>query len=295
MLSPTKFVTTLEAKPRWLLDGAVGTELERRGYHTSLPFWTAFAALDHPDLLSSIHGDYIKAGADIISANTFRISRYVFEREGRHMDFHAVLKATIDAAKSALGSSTNILLAASLATLEDCYRPDLVPDLATLSKYHRAQLETLAQFDFDFILAETINTSREAEVICAICQEMDLALMISFVSDGSGKLLSGEDLDPVLDKIVSHNPGVVSLNCGPAASLIQDAQILLKKVSGAKGLYPNGGELLPNSASWNRTKNVEKTLADFTQTVKQWDIKIIGGCCGTTPTLLNSIAQKLRH
>jgi homocysteine S-methyltransferase len=65
-----------------LLDGATGTELQRRGVNTGLPLWSARALIEAPEVLRSIHADYINAGADIITTNTFRTKRRTLERAG---------------------------------------------------------------------------------------------------------------------------------------------------------------------------------------------------------------------
>ena len=67
MLRISELKNLLTSRPFWLMDGAIGTELERRGYQTQLPFWTAFAAQDVPDLLKQIYQDYLDIGCDILT------------------------------------------------------------------------------------------------------------------------------------------------------------------------------------------------------------------------------------
>ena len=78
MLAISEIRHLLSSRKYWLLDGAIGTELERRGFRTSLPLWSAFAATECPGLLEQIYQEYIDAGSNILTANTFRISYYVF-------------------------------------------------------------------------------------------------------------------------------------------------------------------------------------------------------------------------
>ena len=65
-----------------VLDGAMGTQLNNRGFKTELPLWTADANITHPDLVKSIHSEYIYAGADIITTNTFRSTSWTYKRAG---------------------------------------------------------------------------------------------------------------------------------------------------------------------------------------------------------------------
>lgn len=66
-----------------LLDGAMGTELDQRGVRTYLPLWSALGVLDRPEVVREIHRDYVTAGADVLTTNTFRTTRRTFAKAGR--------------------------------------------------------------------------------------------------------------------------------------------------------------------------------------------------------------------
>src|SRR5688572_1998339 len=76
------FLKRLVQRRPVLLDGATGTELNRRGTNTDLPLWSARALLEAPDVLRKIHLDYVRAGAELITANTFRTHRRSLARAG---------------------------------------------------------------------------------------------------------------------------------------------------------------------------------------------------------------------
>ncbi|MDH3650133.1 MAG: homocysteine S-methyltransferase family protein, partial [Saprospiraceae bacterium] len=80
MLTIEELSKIIDQKPLWILDGAVGTELERLGYQTHLPLWTATANAEVPALIQQIHMRYAAAGADILTANTFRTSYYTYKK-----------------------------------------------------------------------------------------------------------------------------------------------------------------------------------------------------------------------
>ncbi len=152
-----------------LLDGAVGTELARRGVDTTLPLWSARALFDDPGLeaLTKIHEDYARAGAEILVTNTFRTTRRSLGRAGkagawREANRRAVecaragAKAAFDDGAAAIGDlrpeartaarhapagGRVCLVAGGIAPLEDCYRPDLVPQQDECLSEHRQQVE----------------------------------------------------------------------------------------------------------------------------------------------------------
>lgn len=134
--------------------------------------------------------------------------------------------------------NSGVLLAASITTLEDCYRPDLVPDESTLLKYHRSQLEALDTCPVDFILAETINSIKEAAVIMQLCAEMKLPLILSFVTNGEGELLSAEKIIDLLKIAEQFSPIGMSINCGPVPEILNDAIILAGHFEGVKESMP---------------------------------------------------------
>ena len=135
-----------------ILDGALGTELMRRGIKLPLPLWSAEANITHQKDVISVHKDYVKAGADIITTNTFRSTTWTYKRAGfsnkraRERAKHSLMKAV----ESAYQSSPSII-AGSITSIEDCYQPSLFPGKSaaedsigeTLSWFNEAGVETI--------------------------------------------------------------------------------------------------------------------------------------------------------
>src|SRR5262245_16744949 len=103
----------------------MGTELFRRGVKTKLPCWSAHALLHQPDLVREIHEDYIRAGAEIITTNTFRTSYRSLNKEGYGQRSEEMTKLAVHLAKEARSNSahSSVWIAGSVAPLEDCYEP----------------------------------------------------------------------------------------------------------------------------------------------------------------------------
>src|SRR5258707_8830056 len=122
-----------------LLDGATGTELNRRGVSTDLPLWSAGALLDAPATLRQIHRDYLLAGAEIVTANTFRTHRRSLARGGYGDSAAELTRLAVELARAAVGEGAlapPAYVAGSLAPLEDCYSPELVPPQAECEREH---------------------------------------------------------------------------------------------------------------------------------------------------------------
>lgn len=280
-----------------MLDGAMGTELQRRGYDTKLPLWSASANFDSPELVEEIHREFIHAGADIITTNTFRTTKRTFSKVGAPEKAIEATEAAVKIAKSAVKSvQRKIFIAGSVTTLEDCYKPDLVPEKEILEREHTFQIKHLASLGVDFILAETINSLTEAIVISKMTDELEIPFMISFVTDGNGNLLSGESLNDVVMSVKKYSPLGIMLNCRSLEILDNDLSVLQNSYHGMTGVYPNGCGKPDDKKGWNFIDN-HHPAKKFAQFASKWisqGTKIIGGCCGTTPEYINAINGLLK-
>src|SRR3989442_795355 len=160
-MSPTVLDSLLGRRRPVLIDGAVGTELARRGVDTTLPLWSARALFDDAGLeaLTKIHTDYARAGAEILVTNTFRTTRRALGRAGKAGAWRETNRRAVESARAGAAASRPpartaarwagargrvCLVAGGIAPLEDCYRPDLVPPQAMCLEEHRLQVEMLA-------------------------------------------------------------------------------------------------------------------------------------------------------
>ena len=288
-----KFEEFLKEKEIVLLDGAIGTELQKRGFNTALPLWSGEASLLAPKLLEEIHRDYVKAGADIISTNTFRTTRWTFKKVKKEK---LAEKATISAIKIAKkvkkSSEREVFVAGDLAPLEDCYRPDLVPENKILEREHKRQIELLASLGVDLFLIETINCQREAKVLLRLTKETKKPTLISFCINKNLELLSGEKLENVIEEIKKYSPSVILLNCISLSLASKGLKKLREIYSGFIGAYAQGEGVPEEGSGWKFNKSMNSVL--YLKEVKKWlkySPKIIGGCCGTTPEYIRLMSD----
>jgi S-methylmethionine-dependent homocysteine/selenocysteine methylase len=304
------FLQRLATSRPLLLDGATGTELQRRGVDTGLPLWSARALIEAPSVLQAIHTDYINAGADIITTNTFRTHRRTLERAGIGSRTTELTRLAVQLARDAAQSvDRKIFVAGSLSPLEDCYAPDLVPPDGDLWIEHAEMARDLAQAGCDLLLVETMNTIREAVSAARCAAATGLPVGVSFVVGPAGrppdqvnltnaadtfaelKLLSGESITAAIAALRSINPAVVLINCVPLAFIDRAFEELRAAYSGPIGLYANVGHA-DDQAGWTLTDDV--LPAAYAQHAEQWvqrGAAIVGGCCGTTPAHIAALRQ----
>lgn len=262
----------------------MGTELERRGAATRLPLWSARALLEAPDAVREIHRDDVAAGADILTANTFRTHRRTLAQEGLGERCAELTRKAVTLAREAVADAGRpVFVVGSLSPLEDCYSPDLVPEDSALEKEHGAQAQALLSAGVDGILVETHNTVRELAAAVHAAKATGLPVIASMVTDGEGHLLSGESIDEAARAVEPLRPDLLSINCVPAGRLARDLERLDAATPGVPlAAYGNLG---PPTGEGGTIFAFDVPPAQYAELAFEWltiGARIIGGCCGTT-------------
>jgi homocysteine S-methyltransferase len=281
-----------------LLDGATGTELDRRGVDIALPLWSARALLEAPDVLADIHRDYLEAGAGAITTNTFRTHRRSLARAGFGDRAAELTRRAVEIARQARNAhKPGALVLGSVAPLEDCYRPDLAPEAEACRAEHAEMIGCLVEAGVDLILIETMNNLAEAIAAADAARRMAPGKwMLSVCTKPQGPpgvLLSGEPATPLLDR--ADNAYAIGVNCVAAPDLEAQVRFLAEALSpGARIMaYANVG-YADEAGNWISTDAVDP--ARFAAHARRWvgaGATIVGGCCGTTPDTIRRMAAIL--
>jgi S-methylmethionine-dependent homocysteine/selenocysteine methylase len=271
-----------------ILDGATGTELERRGAGHPPPLWSAGALLSAPEVVEAIHREYVEAGADIIVANTFRTNPRTLRAAGRWSEGAALNRLAIDLARRATGGRS-VLVVASVAPVEDCYRPERVPAESVLQAEHEEMMAWLAAAQPDLIWIETMNTLCEARTAATAARDQGLPLAVSFVVQESGDLLSGERLEDAVAAVEPLGPLAVGVNCIPPRGLTALLPRLRRTTTRPLAAYAHIGNPIP-IRGWSFGEDA--TPAEYAAHARDWlrlGASVVGGCCGTTPAHIRAV------
>ena len=282
-----------------LLDGPTGTELQRRGFDTRLPLWSARALIESPELVERIHLEYIEAGADVVTTNSFRTNRRVIERAGLPArKAEELTRRSVELARNAVRRSgrSRVLVAGSDAPVEDCYSPDLVPTDEELRSEHEEHIAWLVDAGCGLILVETMNTLREARIASEAAAASGLPFIVSLVTDPTGELiLSGESLREGIEALTRFEPLAILTNCSAPRAVLRATEILAGiKEEGAGwefGGYANSGEPDP-VLGWEfvHTVPIDRFVASA-EAMLSLGARIVGSCCGTTPEYTAALAS----
>jgi homocysteine S-methyltransferase len=276
----------------------MGTELQHRGVDTGLPLWSANALISHPETVLQIHREYVEAGADIITTNTFRTTRRTMKRANLPDRSEQLTKRAIELAYQARSAfpDREILVAGSIAPLEDCYRPDLVPSDTELKDEHAELAGRVAREGVDFLLLETMNTIREAYAACEAAMATGKEVVVSFICNTKGELYGGESLEQAIKTLAELNPSAFSINCVSPKHLDSPLKTLKKLSSLPLVVYGNVGVPESEQHGWEFTHDVtEDQYALYAREWRKAGVSIIGGCCGTTPDYIRRVRAALFH
>jgi len=285
----------LRGGPR-VLDGAMGSELHRLGGQAAGTLWGVGTLMEQPDLVHEVHRRYVAAGAEALTAATFRIAPYALRALGLEARAGELAAAAVGLAREAAAAADPPpLVFASQTTLEDCYRPDLVPDAPTLLREHAATAAALAAARPDALLLETFNTTHEARAACAAATATGLPVLVAFTCLPGGRLLSGEDVGAAAAAVTQPGVVAVGVNC----TRVPDLMAALNRVAAATPLpvaaYANNAWFAADSP-WLEAE--EASPEQFGVWARAWmaaGARLVGGCCGTTAEHIAAVAREVRH
>ncbi|HWF44895.1 MAG TPA: homocysteine S-methyltransferase family protein [Candidatus Kapabacteria bacterium] len=278
-----------------VLDGALGTELEGRGINTTGKSWTARGNDTHPGLIYRVHKEYLWEGADILTANTFRTNPRALKDTG--LDAEALTKKAVRIARKARREKNPLIrVAGSIAPVEDCFSPELVPASdAALVEEHRVMARWLDEARVDIILIETMNTLREA--LCAleaVKAESERYAWVSLVPKDGESMLDGTPIDYAVQRLAENGAHLIALNCAPVSTIL-DALLIVSKAAKRAGVwfgcYPNASERRPDG-KWDLAASTNKQIAECALKWMQAGAAMVGSCCGTTPRTTSRISTK---
>ena len=285
-----------------ILDGAMGSELIRWGMELPEHIWSAAANLTNPELVLKIHREYVDAGADYITANTFRTTPRAFgkldslvagfvevNKKDAVLNSRNSLFTAVELAKEAASNSVKVL--GSIASLEDCYSPELFPGKNTAITEFRQLGGWLSDAGVDILLLETMNSIAEAEAGLIALQSFELPIWVSFVMKDDEHLLSGDLLLDALTLLQDHSVNTVLLNCNPLQRTEKAMILLTENWTGKWGIYPNLGigEPSPNGRI-TKYESMEKFTALMEKAI-DLGASVVGACCGSTPEQIGELSK----
>ena len=285
-----------------ILDGAMGTMLQRKGLQGNSESFN----LTNPETIGEIHNEYIEAGADIITANSFSAnsisqSEYnLSEKAGQMAEAAARIarKAADEAPRKILVAGSVGPTSKSLSLAQNINDPIFRPySFDGMAEAFERQIRGLINGGVDLLLFETcfdaLNTKAALYALRHIPEASDIPIMISAsMSDRSGRTLTGQTMEAFYRSVQHCSPLSFGLNCSLGA---EEMIPLIAEVASfaacAVSCYPNAG--LPNEMG-----EYDETPSRMAESVRKMalagSVNIVGGCCGTTPEHIKAVAEAVK-
>ncbi len=285
-----------------ILDGAMGTMLQRKGLQGNSESFN----LTNPETIGEIHNEYVEAGADIITANSFSANSIsqsgynLSEKAGQMAEAAARIarKAADEAPRKIWVAGSVGPTSKSLSLAQNINDPIFRPySFDGMAEAFEVQIRGLVKGGVDLLLFETcfdaLNTKAALYALGHIPEAKDIPVMISAsMSDKSGRTLTGQTMEAFYRSIQHCNPLSFGLNCSLGA---EEMIPLIAEVASfapcAVSCYPNAG--LPNEMG-----EYDETPSQMAESVRKMalagSVNIVGGCCGTTPEHIKAVAEAVK-
>ena len=258
--------------------------------------WSANGLIEAPDVVRDIHRDYISAGADIITTNTYGLVRRNLAKEGCENLFEVLSVLACGLAEQARQQAdSSVLIAGSLPPLAGSYRPDLVGEIADMVPLYLEQTELLAPH-VDLILCETMSTAAEGKAAATAACQSGKPVWVAWTlhDDRSGRLRSGETIEVAIDMLSGLPVSGFLVNCCAPESITKAIPRLKEAGVAFIGGYANTFEPVPGDWSLDGGKQTDGALDlrfdldpdSYAAHCAHWlqaGANVIGGCCGTGP------------
>jgi S-methylmethionine-dependent homocysteine/selenocysteine methylase len=284
-----------------ILDGGTGTDIQRRGAPMSGDTWCADVNATHLDIVQTVHEDYIRAGADVITANTFASSALSFNCYGRDEDLIALDTLAVSAALAA-AKGRDVAVAGSVSTMRPVIKGTDRTDLSVnwtkpeAQVLFRRKIENLVACGVDLIMMEMMRDADYSLWACEVAMTFGLPVWIGIsVERRDDGALSGfgrsdqllKDFAPALAKL---EPEVMCIMHSSPEVTGTAVDILKQSWNGPIAAYPECGYF--KSPNWVFTDITPADLVVAANAWQQQGVHIFGGCCGIGPAHISALRKE---
>ena len=267
---------------RILIDGATGTEIERRGVPMVNHAWNGSGALTHPAIVRQVHEDYIRCGAQIVISNTFSTSRHVLQDAGLEEHFEMLNRRGIELAQEARTNlkTPNVLVAGGIThhSFTGKYPP---PHLLRANIEEQAAI--MANAGADLIILEMMVDIERMLILLDAAQKTGLPVWVGFScyldERGEPRLLDGPTLLEGIKAIQDKEVPVVAIMHTEVEDIDACIDVLKTNWQGPIGVYAHSGRFVEPNWIFNDVISPE----DYASAANSWlqqGVQVVGGCCG---------------
>lgn len=278
----------LDKQSYMIFDGAMGTMLQKYGLGAGQP--PEVFNITNPDIIEEIHKQYINAGSQVVTTNTFGAIETKLKSTGYTVE--EVVTSAVTIARKAAG---NNLVALDIGPTGELLEP--VGDLSFEEAYELFARQVKAAAltgEVDLVLIETFFDLTEAQAaIKAVKDHTSLPVICTFTFQKQGKTMMGHDVKTVVASLVEYGVDAIGANCslGPS-EMLPHVETMISSTDLPILIQPNAG--LPKLVNGQTVYDIEpQEFAQFIKAMANFGVKWFGGCCGTTPEFIRAVKEVL--
>ena len=290
------FRTRLQGESTILFDGAMGTMLYQKGVFLNRCFEEV--SLSDPRLVLEIHREYLEAGADVLTTNSWGAGIPKLRAAGLEEKFAAINERAVQLARQAIsdaGRDDAVFVSGSIGPLGVNIEPLGRLSAAEAEDLFEKQASALAAAGADLLILETfVDVGELAAAVRGARRACDLPLIASLTINNEGTSVYGTDPEVFTARIDELSPDAIGLNCseGPRV-MLETAEKMVRVTQRPLCVQPNAGVPL-NVNGRNMYPTTPTYMAKYAKRMIQSGVRIVGGCCGTTPLHIREIRNEIR-
>ena len=285
-----------------LKDGGTGQELLARSSMPAHPLWSCKVMMEEPEIVQAVHADYIRAGARLITLNTYTVTPERLEREGELDRFDELRQRAIDLVEAARDEAgiEGVKVAGCLPPLRGSYRPDMTKNHDDLLPLYREIAQGQADAS-DIMIAETLSSIAEVTSAAQAAVEIGVPtwIFVTLNDDDSATLRSGEPLAEAVAALGGSGIAGIGINC--CKPEVVNANLAGVQASELPtGAYANGFtgiDALEIGGTVDGLKaRKDLTPAAYAEYAMRWasrGVSLIGGCCEVGPAHIAELSKRL--
>jgi S-methylmethionine-dependent homocysteine/selenocysteine methylase len=305
----SRLAERLNDKEILLLDGGVSTEIRRRGVALDKNVWSGLATKTNPDEVRQVHEDYIKAGAQIITANTYSTARHVLESINLGQESKLLNLKSVQLAQQARDqvAKEEVFIAGSMSSMPPLTSHREVAVDGQIESSYQELAEGLADAGVDLIIAEMMRDIENASIVIKAAVSTGLPVFIGFSAmmaengvdvrslrwknaDDTTSAHDFGEMVEILKPLGGEAAGIMHTrveDIGPAL------EVLRQHWSGPLLAYAETGRLILPDWRYEEVSSPEDYAAEIEGWIRHYGVQIVGGCCGTGPEHIRVLRQLL--
>ena len=291
-----------------VMDGGVSTEIQLRGVAMDSRVWSGAAHHDHPDVARRVHEDYIRAGAAVITANTFATARHVLESAGLGDQFAAINREAVAIAKQARDNAAagDVWIAGSMSCMPPLTAIESSPRGANIEANYRDQADILVEAGVDILVAEMMTDTGGAAPLIRAAAAAGAPLWVGFSAsysaegsligyrlDSQNAAVPTEDFGALVDAILALGGDVAGVMHSAVDATGPALDVLSARWTGPTMAYAETGRFGNPDWEFEQVVAPEAYAEDALRWIVEHSAQIVGGCCGTGPEHIRVLKERL--